>query len=359
MSDPTLVLDFGSGFVKAGFAGQDAPSIVFPTVIGKVRHTKAAGSTQTGSLIGENALSSSEVTLRYPIERQTITNWNDFYSISDFIFQNLQIKPENVNILVSKPLGNFSEQLEKMTEYYLETQRALSVTYISSATLSLLSTGRVTGIVAECGSGVTNIIPVFESFGLEHARITSNLGGQDVDAFLRIMLKKIGMMENDNTAVNEVKEQLCYVRESSDAPILEDVSYELPSGTLLKIGQERYLGPEVLFDPKLNEVSGTGLSDSLTTSLNRCDVYLQKDLLENVIISGGSTMFPGISLRVQNDLNRQLKAQSRVIAAPERKFAAWVGGSIFGSTPVFEQFQIKKVDWDTQRDTVFRQKSFM
>lgn len=326
MTDPTLVLDFGSGFVKAGFAGHDAPSIVFPTVTGKVRHTKAAGAAQSGTLIGENALSSSEVTLRYPIERQNIQNWNDFNAISDYIFQSLQIKPENVNILIAKPLGNFTEQLEKMTEYFLETLRALSVTYISSATLSLLSTGRVTGIVAECGSGVTNVIPVFESFGLEHARITSNLGGQDVDAYLKILLKKIGMMESENTAVNEVKEQLCYVRASSDAPILEEVSYELPSGTILKINQERYLGPEVLFNPKLNEVTGTGLSDSLTTSLNRCDAYLQKDLLDNVIISGGSTMFPGIGQRVQNDLNTQLKSdtkvQSRVIAAPERKYAA-------------------------------------
>jgi actin-related protein len=86
---------------------------------------------------------------------------------------------------------------------------------------------------------------------------------------------------------------------------------------------------------------------------------LRRDLLENIVISGGSTMFPGIADRVKNDIDTKLGVNCNVTAAPERKYAAWVGGSIFGSTPVFDQFQIKKVDWDTQHDAVFRQKAFL
>lgn len=271
----------------------------------------------------------------------------------------LQLKQENLNILFSKSPNFESKILEKITEYFLETLRVPTVSFISSSTLSLLSTGRVTGIVAECGYGVTNIVPVFESFGLEHARLTSPLGGQDVDQFLKDLLKKIGMTETDNTAVQEVKEQLCYIRPSTDAPYLASLPYELPSGTQLSIGTERASCVELLFDPSLNKLKVMGLSESLKTSLLRCDGFLRKDLLNNVIISGGSTMFPGIAERVGNDLNASMDVRTTVLAAPERKYAAWVGGSIFASTPVFEQFQIKKVDWETQRESVFRQKSFM
>jgi actin-related protein len=202
-------------------------------------------------------------------------------------------------------------------------------------------------------------VPVFESFGLEHARITSDLGGCDVDTYLKGLLKAIGMTENDNNAVHEVKEQLCYVKSSPDQAETDPVPYELPSGNRLMIGTERWQGTEVLFNPKLGTKDCLGLSTSIATSIARCDAFLRRELLQNVVVSGGSTMFPGMAERVEHDVSEASHAIAKVIAAPERKNGAWVGGSIFASTPVFEQFQIKKADWETQREKVFRQKSFM
>ena len=34
-----LVIDNGSGMCKAGFAGDDAPRAVFPSIVGRPRHT--------------------------------------------------------------------------------------------------------------------------------------------------------------------------------------------------------------------------------------------------------------------------------------------------------------------------------
>lgn len=357
-TDPILVLDFGSGFVKAGFAGNDSPSLVFPTVVGSLRHAKLGPSNSNEPLIGEAALSGSNVTVKRPIVRSEIQSPEDFYSIVNYIFQTLEIKGENNHILISRPSGASSQQLELITEYFIETFHVPSIAFISSAALSLLSTGRTTGVVAECGYSITNVVPIFEFFGLEHARITANLGGQDVDLYLKSLLKKIGMGEADNNAVNEVKEQLCYVKASSTAGN-QPAPYELPSGTRLTIGDERFLGPEVLFDPSLNNIDALGISKALEVSIGRCDEFLKTDLLQNVVISGGSTMFPGIADRIQEDLTGALKKSVNIIAAPERKHGAWVGGSIFASTPVFEQFQIKKAEWETQKESIFRQKSFM
>jgi actin-related protein len=284
---------------------------------------------------------------------------DEFYSIVNYVYQPLDFKNENTNVLIAKSSKIDPKQLEGITEHFIETLHAPSISFISSATLSLLSTGRVTGIVAECGYGVTNVVPVFESFGLEHARITSELGGCDVDTYLKTLLKDIGMTENDNNAVHEVKEQLCYIRAAPDQPETDPVPYELPSGNRLTIGTERWRGTEVLFDPKLGTKDCMGLSASISTSIGRCDAFLRRELLQNVVISGGSTMFPGMAERVEHDVHEGTQSLAKVIAAPERKNGAWVGGSIFASTPVFEQFQIKKADWETQREKIFRQKSFM
>ena len=358
-TDPVLVIDFGSGFVKAGFAGNDSPSIIFPTVVGKPhRHIKTP-SGGTDILIGEAAQGNPEVTVTYPIERSVIKNWPNMSAIIQYIHQTLDLKGENSNVLIAKPSGVDTKQLEKLTQEFLETLRSQSVSFISSATLSLLSTGRVTGIVAECGYGITNVVPIFESFGLEHARITSELGGYDVDAYLKYLLKKIGMAENDNSAVREVKEQLCYVRATPDEPEPDPTPYEPPSGSRIMIGEEKHTAPEVLFDPSRNGSQLMGISQALSTSIGRCDKYLRRDLLNNVVISGGSTMFPGMAERVEHDVSEATQSLAKVIAAPERKNGAWVGGSIFASTPVFEQFQIKKADWETQGAKIFRQKSFM
>ena len=357
MQDPTLVIDFGSGFVKAGFAGSNTPSLVFPTLIGRQRHAKVASGSEP--LVGEAAQTSSEVIPKSVIERGSIKNFHDFCVLVNYIYQSMDLRTENNNVLIARPSGTDTKQLETITEYFLETLRVPSISFISSAALSILSTGHVTGIVAECGYGVTNVVPIFESYGLEHARITSELGGYDVDNSLKTLLKKIGMTENDNAAVHEVKEQLCYVRTSKDAPELPPAPYEMPSGMRLNIGPERYLGAECLFDPSLINSDAQGLSNSIATSIGRCDQYLRKDLIGNVVISGGSTMFPGMAERIENDLKASLQANPRIIAAPERKYGAWVGGSIFAATPVFEQFQIKKVDWDSKKEKIFRQKSFM
>jgi actin-related protein len=357
-ADPVLVLDFGSGFVKAGFAGNDAPSLIFPSVIGKPR-TKQAGGQAQEPLVGEAAQTSPDVIQKRPIDRGVIKSWNELHVIINYIYQTLDLKSENNSVLIARPSGAETKQLEHLTEHFLETLHAPSVSFISSATLSLLSTGRVTGIIAECGYGVTNVVPIFESFGLEHARITSELGGCDVDAYLKTLLKKIGMTENDNAAVHEVKEQLCYVRPTPDQAESAPVPYELPSGNRLEIGTERWQGAEVLFDPRLGGKECPGLSASISTAISRSDEFLRRELLQNVVISGGSTMFPGMAERVEHDVSESAQALARVIAAPERKNGSWVGGSIFASTPVFDQFQIKKADWETQREKIFRQKSFM
>ena len=78
-----LVVDNGSGMCKAGFAGDDAPRSVFSSVVGKPRYQEALVDVgQKDIYVGDSAQEKRSIlTLKYPIERGIITNWDDMEKV--------------------------------------------------------------------------------------------------------------------------------------------------------------------------------------------------------------------------------------------------------------------------------------
>lgn len=68
----------------------------------------------------------------------------------------------------------------KMAEIMFETFKVKSLAIMNTAALSMYSTGKVSGLVAEVGEGISYTVPIFEGYALPHAMIKLDLAGRDI-----------------------------------------------------------------------------------------------------------------------------------------------------------------------------------
>ena len=137
-------------------------------------------------------------------------------------------------------------------------------------------------------------------------------------------------------------------------------SYELPDGQMITIGNERFRCAETLFQPSFIGIESPGIHEATYNSIMKCDLDIRKDLYANTVLSGGSTMFPGIADRMQKDLSglAPTTVKIKIIAPPERKYSVWIGASILASLSTFQQMRISKQEYDESGPSIFHRKCF-
>jgi actin len=371
--EQTVIIDNGSGMVKAGFAGEDAPRAVFPSIVGRPKHANAMqGTQQKSEYIGDEAMQKRGIlNLSYPIAAGIVESWEDMEKVWHHTFYNeLRVAPEEAQgVLLTEAPRNPKANREKMTTIMFETFQVKNVYVALQAVMSLYAAGRTTGLVCDAGDGVSHTIPVFEGFSIPHAVEKMEIAGRVLTDYMQKLLLGIGESLTSSAEleiVRDIKEKLCFVSQDYETENAQahasselDVAYTMPDKRVINVpGHVRMGCPELLFKPDLNGKSCKSLHALSWASVQASDVDVRKDLCKNIILSGGTTMYEGLADRLKNEITALAPggAEIRVIASADRKYAVWKGASTLASLSTFASSWVTAEDYAEHGAAVIHRK---
>jgi len=372
-----VVLDGGSGYLKVGFSGEDAPRAVLPTAMATTlvdesreeesQAVSEASQKKSQLFYGEEALMQPNAVVTRPVQRgeiQLSSNEKDaLESLWEHTFRNvLGVEQEDLPCLIADtmPSGQSSYSSRQwVAEVMFEKIKVKSLAIFNTAALSLFSTGRTRGLVVESGEGITQAVPVFEGYAIPHAIFKMRVAGQDVTSRVQqLMATELGEAASNYRTMQALKEKVCSAADAgsgghphlgqSDPADEESKSFELPDGKIIQVSQKVRLGaPEILFGGVEGEAS---MQKICMDAINTVDLDFRQDLVKSVVVAGGTSMLPNLAPRLRNELTNllpmELSRTVEVVSDSQRRYAAWIGGSMFASLSTFDQVAITKQDYE-------------
>lgn len=229
-------------------------------------------------------------------------------------------------VILSEPINNPKSSRKLTADMFFEKFNSPGLMIMPQPVLSLFSQGKTTGVVLESGDGVTQVAPIYEGYSLPNTVERVDLGGCDITAHLRLLLKRSGYNFNTPSELEILKSMKEVIVSCKNSTVLEDdlkkkdeespkVCY-LPDGTPLTVTSEGVRAAEILFNPKIvnNEsVAGGGVQHLVVNCIKRADMDLRDSLYKNIVLTGGNTLISKFLERLQRELQGIVKSSKTTV----------------------------------------------
>jgi len=355
MPNLSVVLDIGQFSSKIGFAGEDSPSHVFFSIVGKPKYQNLAD--QRGAINGEEELyvgdeiqSLGLFKISSPIYNGSIVDWKHFSKLIDYTFYSLRVDPTLVNVLYTVHPLFPKNDLKRLFELFLEHYQCMSFYPVLDSQLTLYSGGFQTGLVIEIGDSRTRIVPIYKGYKINHAIQILQMGGRVLTKHMEKILGSIGFVVDSSIRrelVRVIKEKASCISLEYNEDLKRAKQYKkqfsLPDNSTRTLDKERFMLPEIMFNPSLIGLEEDPLPVAIMKSIEECDLDIRSQLLNNIFLSGGSSMFPNLKSRIYQELELELARRKKrdqiikIIASRERTYSVWIGGSILCTIPEFSK----------------------
>ncbi|KAI6653496.1 hypothetical protein LOD99_3392 [Oopsacas minuta] len=312
----TVIIDTGTSTIKAGLSSDMYPRVEIPTQTPEDYANEQA---------------------RPIMERGIVTNWKRLEDVwSNVIYDKLGVKsPGEVLIYLTERVLNPKANREKMLQIMMEEFQFGVVSFNRNTTCSMIGSGRLSGTTLELGGGISSVVPIYDGYALPHAVQCLDVAGDDITEYLMSMLHQSGTSINRDIARN-IKESTAYVSTDPeiDNSLLPNI-YTLPDGRVVSISTERYKCVEPIFDPSLLGLKGPGIHQLIAGTYKRLES--NNPYFRNLILSGGSSLFPGLQERLHRELASTLQPTIKpsYTILPYRKHLAFYGACIITSMSNF------------------------
>jgi len=448
-----LVIDVGTTYTKAGYAGEDLPKVVIPTAVGVLqsnqtseiaksnnesesgkngmeiensenlssgkaevksggdeKRSSASGGKTKKFYIGAQAITyrRDDMEICQPLKNGIVKDWEAVEQVWNHAFsEHLRVDLKEFPVLVAEPTFNPPENRKKLMELLFEKHNSPATFLVKDSVLAAFAVGKHVALVVDIGGGVTSTVPVHDGYVLNKGVRKTRMAGEMVDFALDQLLFK----KKDNSrelippyllkkrfdkgnlkttrctflnttpsyhrymsleVIRDIKECICRVADSKfDPKDFENIprtSYELPDGKLLEIGSERYEATEILFNPgsfNINQDIGgykfNGIPNMVIESINTCEPDIRRDLYSSIVLTGGTSILPGLPERLNRDLEQAIPSAFKVKTVPtstktEKCYGVWIGGSILASLGTFHQMWLSKQEYEEHGVNLLRRK---
>ena len=375
-----IIVDIGSGEVKAGFSGEENPKVIFQNYFGEPKYKKILRTFNNEQELNEQYIGEDcekymgLIKLRFPVKHGVFENGQDILSVFNHVFSKLGLNSQEIKehpVLITEPLLNPYTNREKIAYSLMDNLGVPALFFASQPILSLFSTSNTSGTVLESGEGVTQSCVIYEGYSIPSSYERYNYGGGDVTEYLKNLLKKRGYHFYNSTEyrlVKDIKENSCFcypnnanndIEETKKSANKNPNNYYLPDGSCILIGDEKLLAPEILFNPEYIGKEYLSFPDMIINSINKVDIQIRLKSYENILLSGGNTCFNALNEQLHSELkNRLIKNMKININKSEKpKYSCWIGGNIISTLEIFKKMWVTKNDWNEKGSKVVHVKT--